>query len=209
MSTCIVVLGGHRCGTSAVAGVLHHLGVFMGYRFVGAGKYNKRGHWEDKVFLGHHKRIVGSWKNPKVDFEPHRQVYSRLVRRREEEHELWGFKDPRTIFMFPYFLEVVKVEVRVINVWRNLEASAKSMTARHSTKSSRINVDMGEARIIAELYRREQMQVLEDWEGAQLNVKYERLCQRPHREVIRIAQFVGLSLTERAVKFIAPKLRHF
>ena len=213
MSICIVVLGGHRCGTSAVAGVLHHLGVFMGYRLLGAGKYNERGHWEDRTFLERHKDIVGGvpkWKSPKVNFEPYRQAYSQLVRRREETHELWGFKDPRTIFVFSHFLEVAKCEVRVINVWRDLEASAQSMWKRRGKRAtSHINVDLEEAREIAKRYRMRHTQVLEMWEGECLDIRYERLCQRPGREVKGIAAFVGMPPRKKAIRFISPKLRHF
>lgn len=206
MSTCIVVLGGHRCGTSAVAGMLHHLGVFMGHRFVGAGKYNEKGHWEDKAFLGHHKRIVGDWRSPGVDFEPHRQAYRRLIRQREK-HGLWGFKDPRFIFVFPHFLGIVKAEVRVINIWRGLEASARSMWTRRG--KARINVDLEQARGIARLYRKEQMRILGTWKGKRLDVRYGQLCQNPGREVGRIANFVDVPMTKAAVRFIEPKLRRF
>lgn len=213
MSICIVVLGGHRCGTSAVAGALHHLGVFMGYRLLGAGKYNERGHWEDRTFLEHHKKIVGGvlgWKSPKVNFESCRQAYGQLVRRREAEHELWGFKDPRTIFVFPHFLEVTRCEVRVINVWRDLEASAHSMWKRRGKKAtSHVNVDLDEAREIARLYREKQTQVLAAWKGERLDIRYGRLCQKPGREVKRIAKFAGVPPRRKAIMFINPKLRHF
>lgn len=213
MSVCIVVLGGHRCGTSAVAGVLYHLSVFMGYRLLGAGRYNVRGHWEDRTFLEHHKKIVGGvlrWKKPRVNFEPCRQAYGQLVRRREAEHKLWGFKDPRTIFVFPHFLEVAKCEVRVINIWRDLEASAHSMWKRRGKKAtSHVNVDLDEAREIAKRYRRKHMQVLKAWEGERLDLRYGRLCRIPGREVNRVAAFVGVPPKGKAVRFIDPKLRHF
>ena len=209
-STCIIVLGGHRCGTSAVAGALYHLGVFMGHRFIGPGKYNRKGHWEDKAFLNHHKQIIGDWKRPRVNFEPHKQAYSRLIRRREK-HELWGFKDPRTIFIFPHLLEVIRAEVKIINIWRDLEASAKSMVSRRSKSKTgqHVHVNQEQARVIAELYREKQMQILETWEGERLDVRYELLCQRPRREVGRIAKFAGMPVTKAAVRFIEPKLRRF
>src|SRR5262249_48993939 len=45
-----LVLGVHGSGTSAIAGVLHRLGVSMGDRLVGPTRHNPRGHNENADF---------------------------------------------------------------------------------------------------------------------------------------------------------------
>ena len=68
--TVIIVLGGHRSGTSAVAGVCHELGLFMGQSLIGKSRDNARGHFEDVEFVALNKAIVGDWRRPMADFEP-------------------------------------------------------------------------------------------------------------------------------------------
>lgn len=210
-STCVVVLGGHRCGTSAVAGVLHHLGVFMGHRFIGATKYNELGHWEDVAFVALHKRIVGGWKRPCVDFEPVRKAYIKLIRSRERKYELWGFKDPRAVYVFPYFLRSVRSEVKVINVHRDLEASAKSMARRKNpAKGATINVNQKQAMGIARQYRDARWLAMHYcFRGPRLKVQYEELVHDSAGQVKRIAEFLGVIPDQRAINFVSPGLKHF
>lgn len=208
MTTCIVVLGGHRCGTSAVAGALHHLGVFMGHKLIGATPFNPRGHWEDVEFVELHKKIVGGWKRPCVDFEPVRKRYTALIRKREAEHKLWGFKDPRACYVFPYFLRCVKAEVKVIAVNRSMRSSAQSMVKRRKAGSS-VNVTPGQAQGITRQYRDARWLGLQVYSGPILRVQFEELTKYPQAQVERIARFVGVNWTQKAVDFINPKLRHF
>ena len=49
-STCILVLGTPRSGTSCVAGILHHLGVVMGEQFLEADDWNPAGYFQDVEF---------------------------------------------------------------------------------------------------------------------------------------------------------------
>jgi hypothetical protein len=208
VTTCIVVLGGHRCGTSAVAGALHHLGVFMGHRLIGPTPFNPRGHWEDVEFVELHKKIVGGWKRPCVDFVPTRKQYMALIRRREAEHKLWGFKDPRACYVFPHFLRCVKAKVKVVAVNRGMTASAKSMVKRRKAGSS-INVTARQARAITRQYRDARWLSLQVYDGPILRVQFEELTKYPQAQVERLAKFIGVNWTQKAVDFINPKLRHF
>jgi len=208
-TTCVVVLGGHRCGTSAVAGVLKHLGVFMGHRLVGKSESNPRGHFEDVAFLELHKKIIGGWKRPCVDFEPIRVRYTKLIRSRERVFPLWGFKDPRFCFVFPYFQRITNSKILVISINRNLDAAVASMVARRSRSNPSIRVTKAQANKIARYYRNAQLLALRLHTGAILDLHYGRLIKKPTEQVTAIAKFVGLPVTERAINFIEPKLKHF
>ena len=190
---------------------MHHLGVFMGSRFIGATQFNQRGHWEDVAFVELHKRIVGGWKRPCVDFGPMRKTYTKLIRSREKQHALWGFKDPRFVYVFPHFLRVVRAEVKVISVHRSLKASAQSMVKRRSPKKgSSINVNPKQAAAIARCYRDAHWLAMHYcWRGSKIRVQYEALVADPVAEVKRIAAFVGVIPDQRAIDFISPKLKHF
>src|SRR5215469_670527 len=95
MSTAIIVLGGHRSGTSCAAGILHHLGVPVGEKLLGANTGNPAGHFEDVEFLRLHKRILGedsdvaAWRHPTPEFNAYRDEYRALIDRRNRDHALW------------------------------------------------------------------------------------------------------------------------
>ena len=50
MSTCVVVLGTMRSGSSAVAGALHKAGISMGKFLMPGNEFNERGYYEDEEF---------------------------------------------------------------------------------------------------------------------------------------------------------------
>lgn len=92
--SCIIVMGCFRSGTSAVAGTLHHLGVFMGERFDKPNSNNPKGFWEDLDF----KEIHSAYEENGQDLVLfHRGLdvnYRGLISKREADHQLWGVKDP-------------------------------------------------------------------------------------------------------------------
>lgn len=210
----ITVIGPHRSGTSAVAGVLYHLGIHMGDDLIGPGHGNPTGHFEDrrlvelhdKIMGGLkdpvelHDRITGDWKDPQIDFEPHREAYTALIREREARFDLWGVKDPRLCYTFPYFAEIAR-DVHVISVGRDTEACAKSLFARggHTWE---------EAYIISTCYLGRKFITLSNFSGSVLKVRYEYLVDCPEGVIMSIAAFVGVEPTDAAVAFIDPSLCH-
>ena len=64
-STAILVISGHRCGSSAVAGVLHKLGVCMGKALGRPIPTHPGGHFEDRAFQALHKQMVPDWRVPR------------------------------------------------------------------------------------------------------------------------------------------------
>src|SRR5580658_3168224 len=59
-STALVVLGMHRSGTSALAGMLHHLGVALGERLMPASPDNPRGYWEHSEIVAINHRLMAT-----------------------------------------------------------------------------------------------------------------------------------------------------
>ena len=70
--TCILVLGMHRSGTSALTGVLQYLDIDLGSNLAGAAQDNKKGFFENEnsVFKIFYLRITGElakkWNNAKM-----------------------------------------------------------------------------------------------------------------------------------------------
>lgn len=135
-----IILGMHRSGTSLVAGLLSHLGVFMGDDFASSDRL-----WcsyEDPAFVTINQQILtaagGSWRKvPSVESiwkasHPYNERIQRLIRDRQQ-HDLWGFKDPRTcltISMWHHHLILWSPPPRYIVVWRERGAIVSSLLHR-------------------------------------------------------------------------------
>jgi hypothetical protein len=116
MSRCFVVLGMHRSATSLIAGGLHRSGVFMGEKFIPRDSGNPKGYFEDKEFVNLNKYILvkagGDWCHPprekrilalrKNDWV--QGQIRELVKTRNQQHKLWGWKDPRTVLTIRLYL---------------------------------------------------------------------------------------------------------
>ena len=205
---CIAVLSGHRCGSSAVAGVLHKLGVPMGKHLVGKSAANPGGHFEDQEFVGLHKRMVRDWRKPLADLDCCRDEYLALVRRRERL-PLWGLKDPRLAFCLPLLQAFYRGELRIVRMCRSTTAAAYSLEARsRESGNSELNV-YRRGLEIAMHYELAIVGLMADWHGPALFVQYNRLVNYPRQTVEMIAEFAGVEPNEEAVNFINPKLRHF
>src|SRR5580700_7501855 len=60
-STALVVLGMHRSGTSALTGMLHHLGIALGDRLMPASPHAPRAYWEHTGIVGVNERLMAAF----------------------------------------------------------------------------------------------------------------------------------------------------
>jgi len=145
-SRAIVVIGMHRSGTSAVARGLAALGVDLGDDFLDAQPENPTGYWEDRGIVELNERVLrrlGLTWDDAAPIDPARfsgwriwrlrRETTRYLRRRFTSRPLWGFKDPRTIRLLPFWLRVLQecaVEDAYLLVVRNPASVAASLHAR-------------------------------------------------------------------------------
>lgn len=112
-----VVLGMHRSATSLMAKGLSMAGVHMGDRLLGADPTNPYGHFEDLEFIEMNEQILesagGSWNNPppeeniaEVGVMLRDNIWE-LIEKRNNEHRLWGWKDPRTTLTIKAYLPML------------------------------------------------------------------------------------------------------
>ncbi len=106
----------HRSGTSAVARGLAALSVYLGENFFDVAPDNPTGYWENKTIVEINQRVLEElrlrWDDTPLigaeRFEHHRIRLQRIkaVRYLNEAfagRPLWGFKDPRTIRLLPFW----------------------------------------------------------------------------------------------------------
>src|SRR5580658_4129152 len=146
-SRAVLVLGMHRSGTSAITRGLQMLGVYLGNDFLSPRPDNPTGYWEDRNICELNERLLAvfglnwedvaliddaRWQEPDVESLRTQAVeYLRLV---FSSHSLWGFKDPRTIRLLPFWQSVLRrldVDDCYLVVIRNPRSVAISLSQRH------------------------------------------------------------------------------
>jgi len=111
--TPLIITGMHRSGTSLLARIVHHSGIDLGDRFVGARPSNPYGHFEDVEILEFQKGILlrefghPMWvPGPPPLTAADRARAEELVRARKEESP-WGWKEPRTSLFLDLWSELL------------------------------------------------------------------------------------------------------
>lgn len=234
MSKCILVLGLPRSGTSMIAGILHHLGVFMGNQLTPADKRNPNGFFENLHFINFHARatstmtftdIVNTWKrvqngetfplNKDVDEARRsavRESYKAIISITAQGHEYWGIKDPRLIIPnllddFFVFAEGIVDDVRIIYIKRNSESIAKSLLSVTDKKYT-----LDELREIVVWTQDHIKKRLTNLNVPRMYFEYERVLKEKEKHVNRIMHFCKIdeySRMQNAVDFIDPNLRKY
>ena len=122
-STALIVLGMHRSGTSALTGMLHHLGVTLGERLMPASPDNPRGYWEHSDIVSAHERLMATlgwaWDDVRslpAGFERGEAAQAAgrelaaIVSRDFACAPLWGLKDPRLCRLMPLWATIFATE---------------------------------------------------------------------------------------------------
>ena len=201
-SVAIFVLGVHGSGTSAVAGVLHHLGIPMGDRLVPAAAGNPKGHFEDadlRVLLYKCREDVSAVGK-----------VAALLDNRFGRHAIWGAKEPALIEAINQLGEfLADKKFKLICTKRDRYACAKSY--QQKWPEANIEKTLENHKTLRMLRRR----FLRVYDPPTLFVEFDRLTSDPEGEVKRIAEFVfdGIESNREpdlrpAIDFISPDLNH-
>jgi hypothetical protein len=211
----------HRSGTSAVARGLAPLSVYLGDDFLDAQPENPTGYWEDKGIVERNERVLKAlnlrWDDARP-IAPHeferdrvetiRRETLRYLRRRFTRHRLWGFKDPRTIRLLPFWERVLhdaRVDDLYLLVIRNPSSVAASLFTRQ-----RMELESAQRLWLAHI-----VPFLDRLAGKPLAVvDYDLLMLEPCRQLDRIAQNLALPKASEveadrfAGEFLDERLQH-
>jgi hypothetical protein len=121
-SSALIILGMHRSGTSALAGVLSLCGIDPGPSLMpGVAGVNPKGFWEHQEVVAVHERLLetlnsswdderplpaGWWRQPEV--APYQDELLALLRRDFSASPLWLLKDPRLCRLLPLWLVILR-----------------------------------------------------------------------------------------------------
>jgi len=178
MKKTIIVLGCYRGGTSMVAGVLKKLGVFIGERL---GTENGGSNFED------------------LDFQLTKDVsvMKELIANRNENYELWGYKDPKNIYYTEQLLEDL-INPHFIAIFRDPFAIAMSeYRIQNRPLDTGLTIAIGHTYKIAEFITKNKQYPI-------LPYSYEKAILDKEGFVKRVAQFIGVKINQESVDLIQP-----
>ncbi len=200
MSLCILVLGMHRSGTSAVTRALQSLGVDLGDRLMPGLDDNPKGFFEDldltrinnTLLEAMGKRwdslLLPPWKDVPRDIkEKHLSEARDIIARRFLTSPCWAFKDPRTVRLLPFWEEVLHafgIEWRFLIAYRHPLSVSASLAKRDG-------FDEGKALLLWLQHMLPASQV----PGA-LVVDYDLLLEEPDLQFARMAGHFHLKRDE-------------
>lgn len=146
----VMVLGGHRSGSSVFMSLLESAGLHLG-TLIPPASDNTKGFFENLAFVEQNKRLLNDagrdWTCP-PELMDHRLLD--LDRLRSAIADMtsydgpWGLKDPRSLFTLPAWAPVLG-RIRLVGIHRDSESIARSLARRNP-------FDIDEARAIALAY---------------------------------------------------------
>lgn len=195
--SCIVVMGCYRSGTSAVAGILHHLGVDMGSNFQEPNANNPKGYFEDPKFLEANLKIYEAIQIVD-DFDHHsrmfeaKKAFHALVEAREKRDITWGFKDPKFCLTAKHV--ELPPETKIIWIHRDIDETAMSIIKSLSLHGKDANMDKW--RVFVKHYRDEAVNYMAGvsiHDGLNtLDLNLPDLLASPRTHINEIANFIGM-----------------
>jgi len=124
-----------------MANLLKDSGLFIGDRLAGATPSNVKGHFEDIDILEFHERMLKTnnttmylHQDRKMILTP--QFYHEaetIVARRNEKHQLWGFKQPRATLFLDLWKVVLPSAMYIVS-FRHPSAVINSIIRREANK---------------------------------------------------------------------------
>jgi len=217
----IVVLGMHRCGTSAITRGLHVLGVDLGNRLMPLDSGNNdKGFWEDIDINAlnvemlnavnndwHHLTLINQQDLELLKREGFFIRAAELVQQKTIDTFLFGFKDPRISKLLPFWKEVFdygKYDVSFILAVRHPISVALSLAKRNG-------IDMEKSHLLWLIHMIKSLSGIIDRNF--IVVDYDKLLQDAGHELNRIATKFDLTINPAAFEifkseFLDDNLRH-
>ncbi len=216
----VTVIGMHRSGTSAIAKGLECLGLNMGDALIAPGEDNPRGYWEDAEVLRINKEVLErlniAWNDTRIVPEAlflgtalkdlHDQAEKLLINR-ADQYTMWGFKDPRTLRVLPFWLHAAEqsgVNLQFVVALRHPYAVALSLQKRNGISLTR-------GQLMWAAYTLPFLPHIKNY--PHVFISYDDLLEQPALVLEKISLHLELSIDDNKLKiyveqFLSQSLRH-
>ena len=195
--TVVAILGMHRSGTSCLAGSLEAWGLPLG-EVMTSSKHNKLGNRENPGIFRLHEAVLtdhgGSWQNPlTVTNWPAERLGALRAIIEKYPAGLWGFKDPRTLFLLEgWYCVIPRSRFQYVATFRHPMAVARSLNARNG-----MSIDQG-----LELWSCYNQRLLSLMEDRKIHiVNFDVAGSAYSRRIAAICHDLDLNLEEPEVPF--------
>lgn len=225
MNHIFVVLGVPRGGTSVISRGLKTLGIDLGDKLTPANReWNPRGFWEDnEIVYKVNARVLsvlgGSWDSvtwfdgkAMTDdrLRPLKTFAGNLLQQRFSDTQYWGFKDPNTVKILPFWQEVfnqLHIQDHYVIALRNPLSSAQSY---HKLTGRDIEHGLF-------IWLMHMLAAIKNTQGKKRTVvSYDLLIHNPHLQLDRIKKELSIpmqlnesELDAFANQFLDNKLQHY
>ena len=196
---CVLILGMHRSGTSALTRCLNLLGVDLGSHLLSPKEANAKGFWEhaDAVrinddllqYFGMHWHDLAPLPENWLDSEgaaKARNEIRALIGRDFQGVPLWGLKDPRICRLAPLWVQTLRemeIDVSAVFVVRSPLEVAASLQRAHGLNISSSVISWLQHLVESEVATRDVMRTMVD---------YDRLLQTPSELLGGIGRAIDL-----------------
>ena len=222
MQKCIVVLGMHRSGTSALMGVLNILGVDLGLTLMKRAEGNPKGFFEndhitqvnDKILRG----LISSWDDvfslPEnwCDQECLKQYKEETVgiMKNEFRGDIFGIKDPRMSKLLPFWngiFEELNIKPYHLITLRNPLEVANSLEKRNKFSTEKSTVLWMNYMLDAEFHSRNYPRAF---------ISFDELLNNPEKIINKISKTFNINFPKvypyikgDIEQFLEPSLKHY
>ena len=217
----IIACGMHRSGTSLLSGLLHAFGVNLGKNLMEADDANPLGYFENIDFVRMNNTLltdcVAHWnylpdvKKLKSAGEARAVEMTNMIA--ENESELWGWKDNRTMITFKCWEPHLKDKnLHIIWINRQKQDVIKSLKRTHIGQFNKEHrndeylsmlIDAHYSRFKTAIYGTDDLP-----KYPLLNLQFEDFfTKKKNRAIQQIIDFVGAGTIEQGLEFLRPDLK--
>jgi len=221
-SKVICVLGMHRSGTSALMGVLHYLGLYLGSNLLNPAQENPKGFFENRDITLLNDKILnalhsswddvfllpdGWWENRII--EDYIREATELIKMEFSSSTMFGVKDPRLCILLPLWQKIfnkLHIDPYFIIIIRNPLEVAESLYKRNDFSMEKSAILWMRYMLNGEFYTRGLNRTF---------VSFDELLKNPEEVIKSISNNLNINFPKHykdvsfeIKQFLEPKLKH-
>lgn len=219
MKTCIVVLGMHRSGTSAITGALEKIGVALPQDLWPAQEDNPKGFFEGRKVIELNEKLLAQNGSNYDDTRFNIQISEESISLHLDEakrcieqdfaySKVFALKDPRMCITFPLWeraLLELGIEIKVVIPYRNPFEVARSLKKRNDFSTEKSLLLWAKHLLFAEKYSRKYSRFF---------IGFDQLIAKTAYVLPKLSEFVGVELSQEAMasvkdEFLEPSLKNY